>query len=279
MIRSILLPIDGSNYSESVLQYGLFLGQKLDAVLRIITIIDMRLFEWNMAAGADSFIPVVSTSEFRDETQQMLEKKADSILDKADEILSKSNLDYETQKITGIPVDEICAHSKSNDLLVLGVRGEYERWTSHLLGSTAEAVTRQVHKPMMLVDKKYDPFERIMCGYDGSESSNKSLQFAAFMAKTFNILLQVLTVINSDEEREEILAEAGRYLEPYRVEYQLRHEKGNAADVLINAQNSAPFPTLLNMGSYGHSRLREAILGSTTVQVMRKANKPILLAK
>jgi nucleotide-binding universal stress UspA family protein len=33
------------------------------------------------------------------------------------------------------------------------------------------------------------------------------------------------------------------------------------------------------MGSFGHSRLREAILGSTTVQVMRKANKPILLAK
>jgi nucleotide-binding universal stress UspA family protein len=36
---------------------------------------------------------------------------------------------------------------------------------------------------------------------------------------------------------------------------------------------------MLVMGSYGHSRLREAIIGSTTVQVMRSAAKPIILAR
>lgn len=277
MIRSILLPIDGSNYSESVLQYGVYLAKQLNAVLRVITVVDIRLFDWNMTAGPDSFVPVVTSTEFQEETHQMLEKKADSILKKSKGILQESKLDFEMKKITGIPVDEICARSKSNDLVVLGIRGEYERWTSHLLGATVEAVTRQVHKPLLLVERKFEPFNRIICGYDGSDSSNKALQFSAFLAKNFNIMLQVISVFSSEEERREVLSEAGQYLEPYQIEYQLRHETGAAAEALINAQNSAPFPTLLSTGSYGHSRLREAILGSTTVQVMRKAKKPILL--
>lgn len=279
MIRSILLPIDGSNYSESCLEYGIYLGKKLNARLRVLTVIDMRLFEWNLAAGSDSFVPVAISTDFQEETQQMLEKKADQVMDKAGMLLKKTGLQFEQHKITGIPADEICQHAKSNDLVVMGVRGEYERWISHLLGQTVEAVTRQITKPVLLVDKNFEPFGRFMCGYDGSASSNKALQLSAFIAGTFNLMLQVITISNDEDERRELLSEAGQYLEPYGIEFQLRHETGNAAEALINAKNSTPGPALLSMGSYGRSRLREAILGSTTVEVMRKANKPILLAK
>lgn len=279
MIRSILLPIDGSNYTESVLQYGIYLAKQLHAHLRVITIVDIRLFEWNLAAGADSFVPVVGTGEFQDETHRMLQEKAKSVLDKAKSILEQSQINFEIKEITGIPVDEICAQARSNDFVVMGVRGEYERWSKHLLGDTVEAASRQIGKPLLLVDRTFEPFNRIHCGYEGSDSANKALQLSAFLAKTLGILLQVISISNSEEEREEILNEAGRYLEPYQLEYQLRHEVGHATDALINAQNSAPFNTLLSIGSYGHSRIREAILGSTTVQVMRKAAKPILLAR
>ena len=34
---------------------------------------------------------------------------------------------------------------------------------------------------------------------------------------------------------------------------------------------------LLVMGAYGHSRVRELILGSTTVQVLRRTTCPVLL--
>ena len=36
---------------------------------------------------------------------------------------------------------------------------------------------------------------------------------------------------------------------------------------------------LIVMGSYGHSRIREAILGSVTVQTMRKSTCPLLMAR
>ncbi len=280
MIRSILLPIDGSTYSKSVLEYGIHLGKALNATLRVLTVVDIRLYEWNLAAGNDSFVPVVTTTAFQEETQQMLKAKAKAILEKAEDMLKKTGLSYETDTVDGIPADEISDRAKISDLVILGIRGEYERWGRHDLGATVEVTARQISKPVLLVDKTFTPFKRILCGYNGSDAANRALQLSAFLSKELQMLLQVVVVSSSEEERSALLNEAGHYLEPYEIEFQLRHEtEPSAVDALINARNNAPFDVLLSIGSFGHSRLREAILGSTTVQLMRKAAKPILLAR
>lgn len=279
MIKSILLPIDGSTYSESVLRYGKYLAEKFEAVLRVLTVVDIRLFDWSMATGADSFVPLMPSADFQAESQKMQDEKADKVIEKAASILRQTALKFELSKTSGIPVDEICHYAMENDMVVLGIRGEYERWSNKFLGATVESVTRQVSKPTMLVDKAFTPVERIHCGYDGSSSANKALQLAAYLAKIMQITMQVIAVFDSQEERTQVLDEAERYLVPYEVEFNLRHETGDATEVIVNAQNNSPVPALVVIGSYGHSRLREAIIGSTTVGVMRKAKKPILLAK
>lgn len=131
----------------------------------------------------------------------------------------------------------------------------------------------------MLVDKEFKEIERIHCGYDGSSYANKALQLSAYIASTIKLNLQIIGISTSEEERKQMLTEADRYLNPYEIEYNLRHEIGDPSETLVNVQNNAPVPSLMVIGSYGHTRLREAIIGSTTVEVMRKAQKPILLAK
>jgi nucleotide-binding universal stress UspA family protein len=279
MIKSILLPLDGSIYSESVLDYGKFLAKKIGAVIRVLTVIDIRLFDWSVATGADSFVPVMPSTDFQEESHKLLQDKADKVIEKASTILKDSGIQYEISKQSGIPVDEICAMAKQNDLIIMGIRGEYERWSDKLLGVTVEAVTRQISKPVLLVDKKFELIEKIMCGYDGSDTATKALQFSAYMASAMALKLQVVSVFNSDEERSAILAEAEKYLKPYQINFELRHESGDPDDVLISMQDTSPGKCLTIIGSYGHSRLREAILGSTTVQIMRKSPKPVLLAK
>lgn len=279
MIKSILLPIDGSNYSETVLQYGMFLAKKFGSVLRILTIVDIRLYEWNMAAGADNFVPIMPSTEFQEESHQMLENKAEQVLEKAKDLVTQSGISFQLIKTTGNPVDEILEYSKTNDLVVMGIRGEYERWSNNLLGATVESITRQISKPVMLVEKKFEPFRRILCGYDGSNSANKALQLSAYYSSALKLPLHVISVFDTQEERDSILNEAEAYLEPYQIKYLLRHESGDVDSILVSAQNNAPEASMMVIGSYGHSRLREAIIGSTTVQVMRKADKPVLLAK
>ncbi|MHB2148351.1 universal stress protein [Calditrichota bacterium LG25] len=279
MIKSILLPIDGSPYTEAVLDYGDFLAEKFGAILRILTVIDIRLFDWSVATSADSFVPIMPSTEFQEESQRIQNEKAEKVIQKASEILSAKKRTFEIIKVSGIPVDEICQVAKTTDMVIMGIRGEYEKWSGKLLGATTESVTRQIAKPMMLVDKEFKPFEQIYCGYDGTIAANHALEMAAFLAYSLNLPLQVVSVFDSDDEREETLKEAKQYLTPYKIKFDLRHETGDPDETLVNVQNNSPKPSLMVIGGFGHSRLREAILGSTTVHVMRKANKPILLVK
>ncbi len=279
MIKSVLLPIDGSPYTESVLKYGVYFHKKFGALIRILSVVDIRLFDWSVATSADSFVPILPSAEFQEESQKIQDEKAQKVIEKAAQILDKKKVTYEVLKVSGIPIDEICQYAKTTDLVIMGTRGEYERWSGKLLGATAEAVTRQIAKPVMLVDKTFVEFKQIQCGYDGSITANHALQMAAFLAKTMNLPLVVISVFDSEEEAESVLKEAEQYLTPYQLKFELKHEKGGVEEVLISEQNNAPLPSLMAIGGYGKSRLTEAILGSTTVHVMRKAKKPILLVK
>ena len=279
MIKSILLPIDGSPYTESVLNYGQYFHKQFGALIRILSVVDIRLFDWSVATSADSFVPILPSAEFQEESQKIQDEKAQKVIEKAAEILQAKKVTYEVIKVSGIPIDEICQYAKTTDLVIMGIRGEYARWSGKLLGATAEAVTRQIAKPVMLVDKTFDEIKQILCGYDGSITANHALQMAAFFAKTMNLPLGVISVFDSEEDAQGVLKEAEQYLTPYQIKFTLKHEKGSAEEVLISEQNNATLPSLMVIGGYGKSRLTEAILGSTTVHVMRKAKKPILLVK
>ncbi|HHJ53749.1 MAG TPA: universal stress protein, partial [Caldithrix abyssi] len=277
MIKSILLPIDGSPYAEAVLQYGKYLAENLDAALHVLTVVDIRLYEWNLAAGTDSFVPVIPSTEFQEESQRVQEERAEQILKKAEQILKPTGLSYDLNKRSGIPVDEICQLARTNDLVIMGVRGEYERWRNKMLGATVEAVTRQITTSTLLVDKTFQPFETIICGYDGSSFAIKALQISAYLASAMKKGLNVITVSDDPDEGKEVLDEAARYLQPYKTPFKLILEKGDVTEEIIALRKSIDKPSLIIIGSYGHSRLREAILGSITVEVMRKAEKPIIL--
>jgi len=59
MVKSILLTIDGSAYSEGVLQYGIELAKKFKAYLRVLTVVDIRFFESTIAIGVEGFAPIL----------------------------------------------------------------------------------------------------------------------------------------------------------------------------------------------------------------------------
>ena len=281
MIKSILLAVDGSVYTDSVLHYGIEFAKVLNAHLRVLTVIDVRVYEWVINSGGEGYMPVMPANVYLDESQKFLVQRADILLEKAQKKLSAAAADvsFEMIKEEGSPVEVICSHARQVDLLIMGSRGDYARWGDNLLGATLESVSRQCQTPLMVINKEVSHPQKIIVAYDRSESSTHALKFSAYLAQSINLPVDVYTIHDNEQIRHEILDEAKTYLEPYKLMYNLHHEAGDAAEIIIRATHDSPEPALLTMGSYGHSRIREAIIGSTTVQVMRKAKKPILLAK
>jgi nucleotide-binding universal stress UspA family protein len=279
MIKSILLAVDGSVYTDSVIAHGEDLANRLNAHLRVYSIVDVRIYEWVLNTGGEGYMPVIPSNIFHDESYKFHNQRADSLLQSLGERLEKEKVSHETGKLEGSPVELICDMARQVDLVIMGARGDYARWGDRLLGATLESVSRQIQTPLMIVDKDYNPFNSISCAYDRSEASNQALKLSAYLAGTLSLPLEVVNVNDDEQERKATLEEAKTYLEPYDLDTQYRHEEGDPVEILIQITHEASLPTALIMGCYGHSRIREAILGSTTVQVMRKAVKPIILVK
>jgi nucleotide-binding universal stress UspA family protein len=279
MIKSIFLAVDGSIFTDTVVEYGIEMAKKLGAFLRVYSVIDIRIYEWILNTGGEGYMPVVPSNVFHDESYKFHRERAELLIKTLGKKLEESDIKFEADKLEGDPVEVICDISRQVDLVIMGARGDYARWGDRLLGATLESVSRQNHSPLLIVGQEFKDFRSIICAYDRSEASNTGLKLSAYLSEQLNMPLEVLTINDDELEREEILEEARTYLEPYNLSTQFRHEAGDPAKTLIQVTKDVPEPAMMVMGSFGHSRIREAILGSTTVQVMRNANKPILLAK
>jgi nucleotide-binding universal stress UspA family protein len=279
MIKSIFLAVDGSIFTNTVVEYGIDMAKKLNAFLRVYSVIDIRIYEWVLNTGGEGYMPVVPSNVFHDESYKFHSERAEALIDTLRKKLKESHIKFEADKLEGDPVEVICDISRQVDLVIMGARGDYARWGDRLLGATLESVSRQIHSPLLIAGQLYKNFKSIVCAYDRSEASNMGLKLSANLSEQLNLPLDVVTIHDDELIRNETLEEARIYLEPYKLTAQFRHEVGDPAKTLIQVTQDVPEPALLVMGSFGHSRIREAILGSTTVQVMRRANKPILLAK
>jgi nucleotide-binding universal stress UspA family protein len=279
MIKSILVALDGSAYTEPALQYAITLSKKFDAFLRVLTVIDIRIFEWAVAIGVEGFAPIIPSSGYQEESQKLLDQKAQEILNKAEKILKSQDLEYITEKESGNPIDVICEKAKLCDMLIMGARGEFAKWSDKMLGATLEATSRLSIKPVFVSPRDFREIKKIMVAYDGSENASKALQLSAFFASKLELPLLLLNVSESQETGDKILQEARDYLAPYKIPGLAEKITAGDADEQIVQVSKQENVNLIIMGSYGHSRIREAILGSTTVQTMRKVDIPILMAR
>ncbi|MBC7186137.1 MAG: universal stress protein [Calditrichaeota bacterium] len=278
MVKRILLPVDGSEYTNSVLKHGIDLARRFGARVRLLSVVDVRIFEWVLSVGADGFVPVLPAPGYQEESRKLLERKAQAVLDKCARALESEGISYEAETLGGSPVEIICERANLVDLIIMGNRGEYARWATTMLGATLEAVTRHVSKPIMIVQQRFRNVQKMLAAYDGSEHANRALQLAGFFAEHLNAKITVVHVSDDRELSTRICAEGVHYLQAYRAEVDSAWLSGRPDAAVIDLAAKGKYD-LIVMGAYGHSRIREAILGSTTVQIMRKSPIPVLMVK
>jgi nucleotide-binding universal stress UspA family protein len=278
MFKNILLAVDGSAYTDSILSHGIELTRRFSSHLMVLTVADVRIFEWASAVGSDGFISIVPSGSYQDTSKSLLDEKCDKILARCTELLKESGVDFAVEKSIGAPVDIILEQTLVADLLVMGKRGEFARWGAKTLGATVESVGRLVRKPLLVVGQEFSPFKKILVGYDGSDHANRALQYAAHIAEAVEGHVGVVCVTDDLDLANHYCRLAGIYLKSYRVQVETVALPGLPDDVLVRYARENSFD-LICIGAYGHSRIREALLGSTTEHILRQVASPILLAK
>lgn len=143
MYQRILVPVDGSQTSDSALHEAVRFAQQHNSMLRLVHVIeDARFFD------AESMTNYTTL-------QDMARRSGEQVLARAAETVTQAGLTAETdllemdgQRIEDLIVDD--AKRWMADLIVIGTHGR--SGVSRLLfGSVAEGVVRGAHTPILLI--------------------------------------------------------------------------------------------------------------------------------
>lgn len=276
MIKSILIPTDGSPNSNISLEYGIYLGLKFKAEITGLNVVDIRKLEgpfFSDISGALGFSPY---QNYVQKFQEILEERGNIIIKDLEKICIEKSIHPKTKRLTGIIPNIIADEGKKVDLIIIAQRGEYARWSSGLLGSTTESVVRKSLRPVLVTPVAFRPFETILHACDGSDESNKALKLACEIALSMNTKLKLVTITDKKEKGRKILNEAEEFIDPYHLDFDVELLNGESGEKILHYAIKHNVD-LIVMGAFGHSRIHELILGGTTAYVIRKSTVPILL--
>ncbi|MFN3870238.1 MAG: universal stress protein [Aquificaceae bacterium] len=164
------------------------------------------------------------------------------------------------------------------------------------IGSTTEKVVKYSHKPIFILKgKEPETIRRVLIAYDFSEHAKKAIDFAIKLLKPFS---PHLLIIHVEETIEIPLVEGIKdsITEKYKEE-KLKHLKGledilkgegfqtefhiiedrSPAEGIKGFLKENPHIDLIVLGSRGLSGLKRVLLGSTSSELVRSLDIPILV--
>jgi nucleotide-binding universal stress UspA family protein len=284
MIKKILLPTDGSANSLKALEYGIYTARKLAASLTGLYVIDLNLIQGPMLTDISGSVGMPPYEGFYDTIEKSLDEKAAFILKEFQELCQKSGIKSEVKKVTGRISTAIIEEAQSADLILMAKKGEhFHLKEGGLLGSVAEEVARNSGKPVLVTPDNFIEIESMALAFDGSASASKALKLSLELSEQAVWPLTVV-IISSDTKKAAALSaqveEANQKdSNGFPVtDCEIINLSGKEQDEIIKYIREGAVE-LMVMGAYGHNRLRELFLGSTTSHVIRKSPIPVLLIR
>lgn len=280
MIKTILLCVDGSKYAEAAMGTALWFSKELKTQLHVLSVVDIQLLEGPWLSDLSGIMGVQPFQALVPQLRELYERKAQTAIEEVMAAAKQQGVKCQAEVETGSLVNEILEAERTAELVVMGQRGEGFEATGEWLGSHVERILRKSIKPCLITPLEFRPIRSILVAYDGSQHANHALYVAFDLTKALKTKLSILVVENAgDEEKKSwVLKEGLDLAEKQGIQAFPLLLHGSPEERIVEAATQQKFD-LIVMGAYGHTRLRELVLGSVTSHVVRKSPVAVLLAR
>lgn len=278
MIKSILVAIDGSDHSRSATALALWFASRVQATVTGLHVVDIVSIEGSFLhdiSGSLGFEPYL---DFSSRMREVLHERGKALLVDFTARCHDAGIACDSTMDVGVIANEICARARAADLVVIGHRGVNEKFSTGLLGGTAESVTRKCPKPLLVCPTEWRTITSPLLAYDGSARSANAMREAADFCVAARMPLAVLHVSKDESVADKVLEEAKHYLGAYDIATTFVKAHGHAPEQIV-ARIRDGGHDLLFIGAYGHSRIVEMVIGSTTEFVLRNSPVPVFLSR
>jgi nucleotide-binding universal stress UspA family protein len=299
----ILVPLDGSPLSESILPYAVSLAESLGTPIELLHVIDLDLLRtyFNTPQGR----PIA-------EVEKQMKAHATEYLQKLAASLSKALNIRQTVALGSAQMMIVAQAEKENGtLLAMATRGHsgVKRW---FFGSVADKVLHSATTPLLLFKGspernlgKDATIKRVLVPLDGSGLAEQVLSHVTILAKAMNLEVelmriyslpmtvgalasppaypigaQMLTVDAFREEAVDYLEAKVQQLREGEGLPEVSHTvtQGEAADQIIDAAHQTRH-SLIAMSTHGRSGVGRWILGSVADRVIRQSGDPVFVIR
>ncbi|RRJ95178.1 universal stress protein [Opitutaceae bacterium TAV4] len=280
---TILTCTDGSIYASSIYDHTAWAARRLKVPVRVLHMLEpvstvSLTTDFTGIIGPDAQNQLAAELMALEAAQERVNRtRSDALLAAARDHLAKAGVtDVRAEVLPGELVDAITTYNGASGLVVMGKRGEHVDFAKGHLGSNLERVIRTSQEPVLVASRVFRPIGRVLFAWDGSSSAQKALNYILTRPLLQRLHFLLLTVGDADTARAAETGLARSRLAAAGFDVEARHVAGDVSDVIAATVEREAF-NLLVMGAYGHSRIRQLFVGSTTSDMIRNVQIPVLL--
>jgi nucleotide-binding universal stress UspA family protein len=280
MYRRYLAATDGSAYGDVACRYAVDLAARTKGAVLGVHVLDSRTMEGPLLADIVGGLGAAPYRSVLPQFRRLMQEKGETVAEALRSRLSDAGVPGECRVEKGHPAHVILEQEVHADMVVLGKHGEHQEWGQDMVGSTVDRVIRRAVKACLVTPGEFRPLSRLLIAYDGSDVASKALSAAGELAAALGAEIVVLTAAEGLDERaaEQVLADGIEMLALHDCKAEGLVRDGLAEACIIGVTRELGTDGIA-LGAYGHTRIRELILGSTSSQVVAMSDVPVLLVR
>ncbi|MEN2506585.1 universal stress protein [Stutzerimonas stutzeri] len=283
-MNQIMACIDGSAQAAAVCDCAAWASLQLGAPLTLLHVLDQQ--QYPAAGNLSGIIGLGSREYLLEELAALDEKRSKLALEEG-----RMMLDSARQRVITAGIAQPDVRQRHGDLvetlrdleadirlLVIGKQGEDSGNDLQLIGSQLESVIRTLHRPILVTPASFSVPTSVMLAFDGSDTSRKGVEMLASSPLFKGIPIHLVMVGDDNGEHRALLDSARDALVSAGFDVHTALRSGEVEPAL-HAYQAEHQIGLLVMGAYGHSRIRQFLVGSTTTRMIRSTTTPLLLLR
>ncbi|MEZ3134174.1 universal stress protein [Stutzerimonas kunmingensis] len=280
----VMACIDGSPQAAAVCDCSAWASKRLDAPLTLLHVLDRQ--QYPVSGDLSGIIGLGSREFLLQELATLDEKRAKLALEEGRMMLDSARqraisagvAQPECRQRHGDLIESLRDLQDETRLLVIGRQGEDSGDAIQHIGSQLENVIRTMQRPILVAPGDFSAPQSVMLAFDGSATSRKGVEMLAgsplFKGMPIHLVMVAADTADNQAQLENargVLTAAG-----FNVEIAIR---AGEIEPTLHAYQAEHGIDLLVMGAYGHSRIRQFFVGSTTTNMIRTTSTPLLLLR
>lgn len=284
-MTKVVACIDGSNSTQAVCDYASWSSLKLEAPLEFLHVLDKKTNPQHSDISGN--IGLGSRESLLKELTELDEKRGRIALQHGYERLESVKARAIQLGVTtplsrqrhGDLVSTLQEIEQEVRLLVMGKQGaDGDHFRDHV-GSNIESVVRTMHRPILITPTMYKEPHNLMIAYDGSATTRKCVEMVAASPLFTGLTCHLVMVSNDAKETEKQLNWAKKVLTLAGFDVKCAVMVGDVKHALCAYRDQNDI-SMVVMGAYGHSKIRQFFVGSiTTKMIQHTADVPLLLLR